>query len=60
MPIRYISDNNIYGIVERHLGTTNYLFADGHVNALKLETAVQHATSPVNTGCDKMFTIEAD
>lgn len=43
------------GIAERHLQTTNVLFCDGHVKAMKLETLAQ-----TKNGVMSLFTIEDD
>lgn len=45
-------------ISERHLETTNVLFCDGHVKAMKLDTLNQRAAS--NSNVLKFFTIEDD
>jgi prepilin-type processing-associated H-X9-DG protein len=57
---RYITDNSQYNIPERHLDTTNILFADGHVKALNLDALAEPATGAINTGYPKRFTDEAD
>ena len=45
-----------YALTERHLETTNVLFCDGHVKALKLDALV--ATNAA--GVQKFFSIEDD
>jgi prepilin-type N-terminal cleavage/methylation domain-containing protein/prepilin-type processing-associated H-X9-DG protein len=46
------------GIRERHLETTNVLFCDGHVKAVKLDFLVKPSTNPA--GRLKYFTIQDD
>ena len=46
-------------IIDRHLGTTNVLFCDGHVKAMKLETLAQTRTVG-GVAVMPMFTIEED
>lgn len=53
-------------LIERHLGTSNILFCDGHVKAMRLDTLAQthRVEDPVGSGTFKdvmpMFTIEED
>jgi prepilin-type N-terminal cleavage/methylation domain-containing protein/prepilin-type processing-associated H-X9-DG protein len=53
------------GIVERHLGTTNVVWCDGHVKALTLEKLMERASNPKPTYTNsqlymRFFTIEED
>jgi prepilin-type processing-associated H-X9-DG protein len=42
---------NIEGmVVERHIGTTNVLFCDGHVKAMRLTNLLELSTNPPTTG----------
>jgi prepilin-type N-terminal cleavage/methylation domain-containing protein/prepilin-type processing-associated H-X9-DG protein len=47
------------GIAERHLQTTNVLFCDGHVKAMKLDTLAQTKFNGTNNVMS-LFTIEDD
>jgi prepilin-type processing-associated H-X9-DG protein len=52
-------------IIERHLGTTNVLYCDGHVKAMKLDalSATRVLTDPVDGQTKSVmtaFTIEND
>jgi prepilin-type processing-associated H-X9-DG protein len=46
-------------LVERHLETTNILWCDGHVKAMKLDALVAKKCSP-GDGCYSYFTIQSD
>ena len=52
---RYLQD-----IPDRHLDTTNVLFCDGHVKALKLDALVKKSTTTETNGAYSLFTIEED
>ena len=61
--IRYISTDSKYigNIYEPHLGTTNVLWADGHVKAMRLEDLIVTGTATAGTNqLMKYFTIMAD
>ena len=47
-------------IVERHLDTTNVLFADGHVKAMKLDELLRVSTNPSFPGVQRYFSVEDD
>lgn len=54
---RVLPDSGCGQIIERHLETTNVLFCDGHVKALKLDALVK--VSPTTTAYAP-FTIDSD
>jgi prepilin-type N-terminal cleavage/methylation domain-containing protein/prepilin-type processing-associated H-X9-DG protein len=45
---------------ERHLETTNLLFVDGHVKAMKLSAITKLSTTGATTGAYSFFTIQDD
>lgn len=59
-PRRAFADGNSFGaaLIERHLDTTNVLFCDGHVKAVKLDAL--NARSSADGNVFKMLTIAAD
>jgi len=47
-------------IISRHSGTTNVLWCDGHVKAMKRDALMEKSTSGTSAGALKYFTVEED
>lgn len=47
-----------YSVIERHLETTNTLYVDGHVKAMKIDALAKVSTN--GSGCMSQFTVQSD